>query len=126
MDVDEREVPIYAGWADSMISIADVIALPIVSFAPSQTNSLTVSQHVRLIRHFPHRKLFVFTLLSSGTVAAMVGFCTSPWQLIALRGLTGLVHFGGFVSVIALGGLVDEGSRNEGQSTRLCMRRNSD
>jgi hypothetical protein len=31
MDVDEREVPIYAGWADSMISIADVIALPIVS-----------------------------------------------------------------------------------------------
>lgn len=46
----------------------------------------------------------------------MVGFCNSPWQLIALRGLTGLVHFGGFISVIALGGLVDEESRSEGQS----------
>jgi hypothetical protein len=30
MNVDEREVPIYAGWADSMVSIADVIGLPIV------------------------------------------------------------------------------------------------
>jgi hypothetical protein len=31
MNVDEREVPIYAGWADSMVSIADVVGLPIVS-----------------------------------------------------------------------------------------------
>jgi len=51
----------------------------------------------------------------------MVGFCTSPWQLIALRGMTGLVHFGGFISTIALGGLVDEESRNEGQSAHLRM-----
>jgi hypothetical protein len=30
MKIDEREVPIYAGWADSTISIADIICLPIV------------------------------------------------------------------------------------------------
>jgi len=29
MDIEEREVPIYAGWADSTISIADVICLPL-------------------------------------------------------------------------------------------------
>lgn len=116
MDVHERDVPIYAGWADSMISIADVIGLPIVSSPPSHVTPLTVLQHVRLIQRFSHRQLFVLTLQSSGTVAAVVGFCTSPWQLIALRGMTGLVHFGGFISTIALGGLVDEESRNEGQS----------
>lgn len=31
MNVPEREVPIWAGWADSMISVADVMGLPIVS-----------------------------------------------------------------------------------------------
>jgi hypothetical protein len=31
MDIEEREVPIYAGWADSTISIADIIFLPLVS-----------------------------------------------------------------------------------------------
>jgi hypothetical protein len=35
MGVDEREVPIYAGWADSMVSIADVVGLPIVSLNTS-------------------------------------------------------------------------------------------
>jgi hypothetical protein len=30
MKIDEREVPVYAGWADSTISIADIICLPIV------------------------------------------------------------------------------------------------
>jgi len=43
MDVPERDVPIYAGWADSMISIADVIGLPIVSFAPSHLTPLKYS-----------------------------------------------------------------------------------
>jgi hypothetical protein len=77
-------------------------------------------QHVRLIRHFPHRHLFAFTLLSSGATAGLMGFCTSPWQLVALRGLMGLVHFGGFISVISLGELVDEESRNEGMSIVMC------
>jgi hypothetical protein len=54
------------------------------------------------------------TLILSGGIAALLGFCTSPWQLVALRGLTGLVHFGGFMSVIGLGEIVDEESRNEG------------
>jgi hypothetical protein len=31
MNIDERKVPVYAGWADSTISIADIICLPIVS-----------------------------------------------------------------------------------------------
>ena len=121
MNVHERDVPIYAGWADSMISIADIIGLPIASLPQSHVTPLTILQHVRLIQRFSHRQLFVFTLLSSGTVAAMVGFCTSPWQLIALRGMTGLVHFGGFISTIALGGLVDEESRNEGESAHSRM-----
>lgn len=98
MKIDEREVPIYAGWADSTISIADIICLPI---------------HVRIIRHLPHRQLLVVTLIPSGGIAGLLGFCTSPWQLVALRGLTGLVHFGGFMSVIGLGEIVDEESRNE-------------
>jgi hypothetical protein len=54
------------------------------------------------------------TLILSGGIAGLLGFCTSPWQLIALRGLTGLVHFGGFMSVIGLGEIVDKESRNEG------------
>lgn len=33
MDVDERDVPVYAGWADSMVSLVDVLGLPIVSLA---------------------------------------------------------------------------------------------
>jgi len=33
MKIDEREVPVYAGWADSTISIADIICLPIVRFS---------------------------------------------------------------------------------------------
>jgi len=116
MNVDEHEVPIYAGWADSIISIADVIGLPIVSlYGLSSLDPLTTFQHVRLIRHFSHRHLFAFTLLSSGTLAAITGFCTAAWQLVALRGLIGLVHFAGFISVIALGGLVDQESRNEGK-----------
>ena len=33
MKIDAPEVPIYAGWADSTISIADIICLPIVHFS---------------------------------------------------------------------------------------------
>jgi MFS family permease len=47
-------------------------------------------------------------------VAAIAGFCTSPWQLVALRGLVGFVHFSGFMTSIALGEVVDAESRNEG------------
>jgi hypothetical protein len=78
-----------------------------------------ISQHVQLIRHFPHRHLFAFTPLLSGATAGLMGFCTLPWQLVALRGLMGLVHFGGFISVISLGELVDEESRNEGMPAVL-------
>jgi hypothetical protein len=49
-----------------------------------------------------------------------MGFCTLPWQLVDLRGLMGLVHFGGFISVISLGELVDEESRNEGMAIVKC------
>jgi len=49
-----------------------------------------------------------------------MGFCTLPWQLVALRGLMGIVHFGGFISVISLGELVDEESRNEGMPFSIC------
>jgi hypothetical protein len=58
----------------------------------------------------------VVTLILSGGIAGTLGFCTFPWQLVALRGLTGAVHFGGFMSVIGLEEIVDEESRNEGAS----------
>ena len=31
MGVDQRQVPTYAGWADSMVVIAELVCLPIVS-----------------------------------------------------------------------------------------------
>lgn len=55
------------------------------------------------------------TLLLSGGIAGVLGFCSAPWQLVALREMVGMVHFGGFMSVIGLGEIVDEESRNEGR-----------
>jgi MFS family permease len=118
MDIEEREVPIYAGWADSTISIADIIFLPLVSGRTVSKDKLTI-QHVRLIRYYPHRPLIVVTLLLSGGIAGVLGFCRSPWQLVALRGMVGMVHFGGFMSVIGLGEIVDEEARNEGKPVLL-------
>ena len=85
MDVPESEVPVYAGWADSAISVTIIACLPLVSIfcatASIPATELNL-QHVRLIRHYPHRPLLVITLLLSGGIAALIGFCTSPWQLV--------------------------------------------
>jgi hypothetical protein len=76
-------------------------------------------KHIRVVRYFPHRKLLVTTLSLSGLIAGSLGFCRSPWQFVALRGLTGMVHFSGFIRGISLGEIVDKDSRNEGMNSKI-------
>jgi hypothetical protein len=115
MDIEEHGVPIYAGWADSAISIAIIMCLPLVSQCHGLGDYALISACSTYPPFPPSISSRVITLLLSGGIASIIGFCTSPWQLVALRVLTGVIHFGGFMSVIELGEIVDKESRNEGE-----------
>jgi hypothetical protein len=56
------------------------------------------------------------SLVVSGILAGVFGFCDEAWQVLALRGLVSPVHIGGYVSSIVMGEIVDDESRGEGES----------
>ena len=113
----------YSGLAESLVSIGDLIFLPLVSFEKSFENTSDQKkanfQHIKLIQWFPHRYLIITSLLLSGTVAASMGFSTHIWEILLLRAITALFSFGGFLASIALGEVVKKEEGGGGQAFSL-------
>jgi hypothetical protein len=106
LQVPPEKVSIYSGLAESLVSIGDLIFLPLVSLKTIKNQKKANSQHIKLIQWFLHRYLIITSLLLSGAVAGLMGFSTHIWHILLLRGLTALFSFGGFLASIALGEMV--------------------
>lgn len=108
LNVPPEKVATYSGLAESLVSFGDLVFLPLVSFTTAKHQRKANLQHIKLIQWFPHRYLIITSLLLSGAVASLMGFSTHIWQILALRTLTALFSFGGFLASIALGEVVKE------------------
>jgi MFS family permease len=96
-----------------LVSLGDLVFLPLASVAILTANEETDGQHIKLIQWLPHRQLIIASLLFSGIVAALIGFSQHVWQILVLRGLTALFSFGGLLASITLGEVVKEETGNQ-------------
>jgi MFS family permease len=119
LQVPPEKVATYSGLAESLVSLGDLIFLPLVSFENISDKKKAKSQHIKLIQYFPHQYLIITSLLLSGIVAASMGFSTHIWQILLLRALTALFSLGGFLASIALGEVVKKEGGGGGQAFSL-------
>lgn len=86
-------------------------------------------QHVWAVGRYSHKKLQIGSILACGLISATLGLCQVPWQIIALRGLTGVVAIGSVLNVVVLGDLVVEQTKEKsisGSQTFLLLSSNVD
>jgi hypothetical protein len=74
-----------------------------------------LDQAIWAVKRFPHRWLLVFSLLSTGILAAVFGLCSKPWQILSIRAVTGAVNVGSYVGNIVMGQMVDQASKPQGK-----------
>jgi hypothetical protein len=117
LQVPPEKVATYSGLAEILVSLGDLIFLPLVPISSRNQKKANV-QHIKLIQWFPHRYLIITSLLLSGAVAASMGFSTHIWHILLLRALTALFSFGGFLASIVLGEVVKK-ERGGGQAFSL-------
>jgi MFS family permease len=119
LNVPPEKMATYSGLAESLVSLGDLVYLPLVSITSTKNQGKANFQHIKLIQWFPHRYLIITSLLLSGAVASLMGLSTHIWQILALRALTALFSFGGFLASIALGEVVQKEEGGGGQAFSL-------
>jgi len=94
--------------------MAEIAMIHVVSISICQGSTRLTIQHVTAIERVPHRWLSIFIILAPGSIAGVFGLASSPWELVALRTLTGVVGLGGMQAVI-LGEITDAESASQGK-----------